>query len=143
MDDIIWLIIMIPVSLLFTGIGIYAWRCKKPMWFWSGSTVKESEISDISAYNRADSSTRTEPPHESGNDTRGGPGSGKNHQCLLIKEPVQVLNSFVELLGTNAIVVHGVQLAVGHLYISGTFFSKDGITFYDESIAQFVTHEMP
>ena len=53
MDDIIWLIIMIPVSLLFTGIGLYAWRCKKPMWFWSGSTVKESEISDISAYNRA------------------------------------------------------------------------------------------
>ena len=44
---------MIPVSLLFTGIGIYAWRRKKPMWFWSGSTVKESEISDVSAYNRA------------------------------------------------------------------------------------------
>ena len=53
MDSIIWLIIMIPVSLLFTGIGIYAWRREKPMWFWSGSTVKESEISDIAAYNRA------------------------------------------------------------------------------------------
>ena len=53
MDHIIWLIIMIPVSLLITGIGIYAWRRKKPMWFWSGSTVKESEISDIAAYNRA------------------------------------------------------------------------------------------
>ena len=53
MDNIIWLIIMIPVSLLFTGIGIYAWRRKKPMWFWSGSTVKESEISDVAAYNRA------------------------------------------------------------------------------------------
>ena len=53
MDNIIWLIIMIPVSLLFTGIGIYAWRRKKPMWFWSGSTVKESEISDVTAYNRA------------------------------------------------------------------------------------------
>ncbi len=53
MDNIIWLIIMIPVSLLFTGIGIYAWRRKKPMWFWSGSTVKESEISDVVAYNRA------------------------------------------------------------------------------------------
>ena len=44
---------MIPVSLLFTGIGIYAWKRKKPMWFWSGSTVKESEISDIAAYNKA------------------------------------------------------------------------------------------
>ncbi len=53
MDNIVWLIIMIPVSLLFTGIGIYALRRKKPMWFWSGSTVKESELSDIPAYNRA------------------------------------------------------------------------------------------
>ncbi|MBQ3866261.1 MAG: hypothetical protein II776_05110 [Clostridia bacterium] len=53
MDSMIWLMIMIPVSLLFTGIGIYAWRRKKPMWFWSGSTVKESEISDVAAYNRA------------------------------------------------------------------------------------------
>ena len=53
MGNIIWLIIMIPVSLLFTGIGIYAWRRKKPMWFWSGSTVKGSEISDVAAYNRA------------------------------------------------------------------------------------------
>ena len=53
MENIIWLIIMVPVSMLFTGLGIYAWRRKKPMWFWSGSTVKESEISDIAAYNRA------------------------------------------------------------------------------------------
>lgn len=53
MDCIIWLIIMIPISLLFTGIGIYAWRRKKPMWFWSGSTVNESDISDIATYNRA------------------------------------------------------------------------------------------
>ena len=53
MGNIIWLIIMIPISLLFTGIGIYAWQRKKPMWFWSGSTVKESEISDVAAYNRA------------------------------------------------------------------------------------------
>ena len=52
-DNIIWLFIMIPVSLLFTGLGIFAWRRKKPMWFWSGSTVNESEISDIPAYNRA------------------------------------------------------------------------------------------
>ncbi len=50
---IIWLVIMIPCSALLTGLGIYAWRRKKPMWFWSGSTVKEEEISDIPAYNRA------------------------------------------------------------------------------------------
>ncbi|MBR2760097.1 MAG: hypothetical protein IKE16_08360 [Solobacterium sp.] len=53
MENIIWLIIMIPVSMLFTVLGIYAWRRKEPMWFWSGSTVKESEIRDVPAYNRA------------------------------------------------------------------------------------------
>ena len=53
MKNIVWLIIMVPVSLLFTGLGIYAWRRKKPMWFWSGSTVEESEITDVPAYNRA------------------------------------------------------------------------------------------
>ena len=51
--NIVWLIIMIPVSMLFTGIGIAAWKKKKPMWFWSGTTVKDYEISDIPAYNRA------------------------------------------------------------------------------------------
>ena len=53
MKNIVWLIIMIPVSLLFTGLGIFAWKSKKPMWFWAGSTVKESEISDTAAYNRS------------------------------------------------------------------------------------------
>lgn len=50
---IIWLVVMIPVSALFSGLGIYAWRRKQPMWFWSGSRVRESEISDVRAYNRA------------------------------------------------------------------------------------------
>ena len=53
MKTIIWLTIMVPVSLLFTGLGVYAWKRREPMWFWSGSTVKESEISDTAAYNRA------------------------------------------------------------------------------------------
>ncbi|MBO7354066.1 MAG: hypothetical protein J6U61_07420 [Lachnospiraceae bacterium] len=52
-EIIFWLIIMVPCSALLTGLGIYAFRRKKPMWFWSGSTVKEEEISDIPAYNRA------------------------------------------------------------------------------------------
>ena len=52
MEIIIWLLIMIPCSLLFTGIGIYAIRREKPMWFWSGSTVSETEIRDVKAYNR-------------------------------------------------------------------------------------------
>ncbi len=50
---IIWLIIMVPCSAVFTGLGLYAMRREKPMWFWSGSTVREEEISDIPAYNRA------------------------------------------------------------------------------------------
>ena len=49
---IIWLVIMIPCSLLFTGIGLYAIKREKPMWFWSGSTVSETEITDVKAYNR-------------------------------------------------------------------------------------------
>ena len=53
MENLIWYIIMIPCSALLTGIGIYAWNRKKPMWFWSGKTGKETEISDITAYNHA------------------------------------------------------------------------------------------
>ena len=53
MGNIIWFIIMVPTSLLFTGIGIYAMKREKPMWFWSGCTVKEEEISDVRAYNKA------------------------------------------------------------------------------------------
>ncbi len=53
MKNIVWFITMIPCSALFTGIGIYAWKRKKPMWFWTGSTVEETDISDIPAYNRA------------------------------------------------------------------------------------------
>ena len=53
MGNLILLIIMIPSSLLFTCIGIYAWMRKKPMWFWAGDTVPEDEITDVCAYNRA------------------------------------------------------------------------------------------
>lgn len=53
MDNLIWYIIMIPCSALFTVLGVYAWNRKKPMWFWAGSEVKETEISDIPAYKRA------------------------------------------------------------------------------------------
>ena len=52
MEKVMWLVITIPCSLLFTGIGIYAWRRTKPMWFWSGSSVTEEEITNVKAYNR-------------------------------------------------------------------------------------------
>ena len=53
MEMVLWLMIMIPLSAFMTGIGIFAWKREKPMWFWSGSTVSEDEITDVAAYNRA------------------------------------------------------------------------------------------
>ena len=53
MERFLFPLILIPLACLFTGIGIYAWNRKKPMWFWSGSCVKESELTDVHAYNRA------------------------------------------------------------------------------------------
>ena len=52
-DSIVMLCILVPLAAFFTGVGIFAWTRKKPMWFWSGSTVKESDITDVPAYNRA------------------------------------------------------------------------------------------
>ena len=37
---------------LFYGIGIYAKKSEKPMWFWTGSTVSPAEITDVPRYNR-------------------------------------------------------------------------------------------
>ena len=53
MENTVFLMIMIPLASFFTGLGVFAWRRKKPMWFWSGSEVKEREIKDVPAYNRA------------------------------------------------------------------------------------------
>ena len=53
MEWLISLIIMAPMAALFTGIGIFAMRREKPMWFYSGTTVREEEITDVRAYNKA------------------------------------------------------------------------------------------
>lgn len=53
METFIWLFITVSVALLFAGIGIFAIRRKKPMWFWSGSEVSEYELTDVKAYNKA------------------------------------------------------------------------------------------
>lgn len=44
---------MIPCSILFTAIGIYALKSKKPMSFWAGVAVNEKDISDIRSYNKS------------------------------------------------------------------------------------------
>ena len=53
METFIYLLITIPIGLGFSILGIYAWKRKKPMWFWSGTEVKAGEISDVKAYNKA------------------------------------------------------------------------------------------
>ena len=53
MGNIVFLIIMVPISMLFTGLGVYAWKRKEPMWFFAGTTVSKDEIADIPAYNKA------------------------------------------------------------------------------------------
>lgn len=52
---IIWSIIVFGCAILFLSIGIYARRREKPMWFYSGTTVDESKISDVKKYNRENS----------------------------------------------------------------------------------------
>ena len=53
MENWVFLIIMIPCAAAFTGLGVFAMRRKKPMWFWSGSEVKPYELRDVPAYNRS------------------------------------------------------------------------------------------
>ena len=53
MERYLFSCILVPLAAFFTGLGVYAMRRRKPMWFWSGSEVKPWEIKDIPAYNRA------------------------------------------------------------------------------------------
>lgn len=39
-------------AILFFAIGVYAQKLKKPMWFWSGSEVDASKITDVTRYNK-------------------------------------------------------------------------------------------
>ena len=38
---------------LFFGMGIFAERREKPMWFWSGDSGKDINVTDVKAHNRA------------------------------------------------------------------------------------------
>ena len=53
MERYLFPLIVTPLAAFFTGLGIYAMRRKKPMWFYSGLEVKPWQIRDIPAYNRA------------------------------------------------------------------------------------------
>ena len=52
-DIIVWLLCIGGCAAALTGIGIYAYRREKPMFFWSGRTVRSEELTDIEAYNHA------------------------------------------------------------------------------------------
>ena len=39
-------------GILFFAIGVYAFNRKDPMWFWAGSEVDNSSITDVKGYNR-------------------------------------------------------------------------------------------
>ena len=49
---IMW-IVCFGCGALFVGIGVFAWRRKEPMWFYSGTEVDPASITDVPAYNRA------------------------------------------------------------------------------------------
>ena len=49
---IIWYLTSFGCGFLFLSIGIYAQNLEKPMWFWSGSEVRPSEITDVERYNK-------------------------------------------------------------------------------------------
>ena len=48
---IMW-IVSFGCAILFFSIGVYAQKLKKPMWFWSGSEVDASQITDVKKYNK-------------------------------------------------------------------------------------------
>ena len=48
---IIWCATIFGCAALFLGIGIYAARLEKPMWFWSGVAVAPASITDVKQYN--------------------------------------------------------------------------------------------
>lgn len=52
-DNIIFAVICWLCALIFGVISLWAFKRKDPMHFWSGSTVRPEEITDIPAYNRA------------------------------------------------------------------------------------------
>ena len=57
MDNFAGMIIMVVCcfgcAMLFFGIGRWADQSKKPVHFWSGTTVNPEKVSDIPAYNHA------------------------------------------------------------------------------------------
>ena len=52
---IIGFIVALGCGIMFYSIGTYAKKLDTPMWFWSGTKVDASKITDVKKYNRANS----------------------------------------------------------------------------------------
>lgn len=52
-ENMVFVVIVLLCGLAFIGIGIAAFRMKRPIHFWSGSVVKSEEVTDVKAYNKA------------------------------------------------------------------------------------------
>lgn len=52
-ETIIWSIVTFGCGLLFYFIGVFACRKDKPMWFYAGSEVDSSQITNVKKYNKA------------------------------------------------------------------------------------------
>lgn len=48
---LIFALINLFMSMLFFGIGVFAWNRKDPIWFWAGSKVDKEDITDVKSYN--------------------------------------------------------------------------------------------
>ena len=48
---VIWYVTMFACAALIFGIGAYAKKLEKPMWFWSGTQEDPASITDVKAYN--------------------------------------------------------------------------------------------
>lgn len=46
-------VILFLVGIIFVMIGIYAYQRKSPMYFYAGTDIDASEITDVKAYNKA------------------------------------------------------------------------------------------
>lgn len=45
-------IVSFGCAILFFGIGVYARKSKRPMWFWADDERDASQITDVKQYNR-------------------------------------------------------------------------------------------
>ena len=53
MEILLFVIPVLICAVVFIGMGMYAVKKKTPMHFFSGTTIKSEEISDVNAYNKA------------------------------------------------------------------------------------------